>query len=67
MNGYKIHILHNMFYHSIGRSGQPEITVEDRKSDHSGESQAVFHQGGGEYSGAWVPCWFPVSDLLRQQ
>lgn len=38
-----MHILHNMFYHSIGRSGQPEITVEDRKSDHSGESQAVFH------------------------
>lgn len=56
-----------MFYHSIGRSGQPEITVEDRKSDHSGESQAVFHQGGGEYSGARVPWWFPVSDLLRQQ
>lgn len=59
--------IRNVFNHYIGRSGQPEITVEDRESDHSGESQAVLHQGGGQYSGARVPGWFPVSDLLRQQ
>lgn len=26
--------IQNVFNHYIGRSGQPEITVEDRESDH---------------------------------